>query len=217
MLKQFIYQAKEGQMVHGSCLAALPDGRLLCTWFGGSHEGAADTEIWFSVGHSAKDSLSVPEAPSDEEQSMHCNWSPAVCLTKEEEACWNPVLLVYREHVFLYYKTGNQIANWQTKVMVARTDTLYWSPARLLVPDDVSGGRGPVRTKPIVLISGRICAGGSVERGEWQSFCDFSDDAGQTWTKSAMLGLNLLTGNAAATSGEGQDELPAELPPLSPQ
>lgn len=75
----------------------------------------------------------------------------------------------------------------------------------------------PVRTKPVVLVSGRICAGGSVERGEWQAFCDFSDDDGQTWTKGPLLGLNLLTGNAEATSGSGQERLPSELPPLSPQ
>lgn len=217
MRKQFIYKAKEGKMVHGSCLAALPDGRLLCAWFGGSREGAADTEIWFSVGYTASESLPVPEAPADEEQGLQCRWTPAVCLTREEEACWNPVLLVYREHVFLYYKTGNKIADWQTKVLTARMDTLFWSKARPLVLGDTSGGRGPVRTKPVVLVSGRICAGGSVERGEWQAFCDFSDDDGQTWTKGPLLGLNLLTGNAETTSGSGQERLPSELPPLSPQ
>ena len=37
-------------MCHGSCLAALPNGSLLCVWFGGSREGAADTEIFYSVG-----------------------------------------------------------------------------------------------------------------------------------------------------------------------
>lgn len=216
MLKQFIYKAEPGRMVHASCLAALPDGRLLCTWFGGSREGAADTEIYFSVGHTVRADIPLPEAGGDE-SGMHCDWDAPVCLTHEPEACWNPVLLVYHEYVYLFYKTGNRIADWQTKVMVARTDTLFWGEARPLVPGDTGGGRGPVRTKPIILISGRICAGGSVERGVWQSFCDFSDDYGQTWTKSAMLGLNLLTGNAAELSAAAQAPLPDELPPLSPQ
>lgn len=123
-------------------------------------EGAADTEIYFSVGHTVRADIPLPEAGGDE-SGMRCDWDAPVCLTHEPEACWNPVLLVYHEYVYLFYKTGNRIADWQTKVMVARTDTLFWGEARPLVPGDTGGGRGPVRTKPIILISGRICAGGA--------------------------------------------------------
>ena len=45
MFKQLICKTLPTPMCHGSCLTALPNGSLLCVWFGGSREGAADTEI----------------------------------------------------------------------------------------------------------------------------------------------------------------------------
>ena len=50
MFKQMICKNLPTAMCHSSCLAALPNGSLLCVWFGGSREGAADTEIYYSVG-----------------------------------------------------------------------------------------------------------------------------------------------------------------------
>ena len=76
-----------------------------------------------------------------------------------------------------------------------------------------------MRTKPILLPSGRICAGGSIERGEWQCFCDYSDNYGITWNRTALLGLNLLALNLPEAGEHGQAEPVAvsELPPLSAQ
>lgn len=216
-------------MCHGSCLTALPNGSLLCVWFGGSREGAADTEIYFSVGRPRYTAVKEKKQDSGREHihdgrvqetlAVSCEWTEPVCITNMPEACWNPVLLVQHEHVLLFFKTGNKIADWKTMVMLSRTDPVYWGHPRPLVPGDSTGGRGPVRTKPILLPSGRICAGGSIERGDWQCFCDYSDNYGITWNRTALLGLNLLALNLPEAGEHVQTEpvTASELPPLSAQ
>ena len=229
MFKQLICKTLPTPMCHGSCLTALPNGSLLCVWFGGSREGAADTEIYFSVGRPRYTAVKEKKPDSGREHihdgrvqetlEVSCDWTEPVCITNMPEACWNPVLLVQHEHVLLFFKTGNKIADWKTMVMLSRTDPVYWGHPRPLVPGDSTGGRGPVRTKPILLPSGRICAGGSIERGEWQCFCDYSDNYGITWNRTALLGLNLLALNLPEDGEHGHTEPVAvsELPPLSAQ
>ena len=229
MFKQMICKTLPTAMCHGSCLTALPNGSLLCVWFGGSREGAADTEIYFSLGKPRyfpnKDKVRnsvrghIHDGRVNEVLSVSCEWTEPVCITNMPEACWNPVLLVQHEHVLLFFRTGNRIADWKTMVMVSRADAVYWGHPRPLVPGDSTGGRGPVRTKPVILPSGRICAGGSVERGDWHSFCDYSDNYGITWNRTALLSLNLLALNLPAAEEEAPETLPdpASLPAVSPQ
>ena len=229
MFKQMICKTLPTAMCHGSCLAALPNGFLLCVWFGGSREGAADTEIYYSLGkprysfnkNKAREDIraNIHDGHIHETLSVACDWAEPVRITDMPEACWNPVLLIQHEHVLLFFKTGNKIADWKTMVMVSRADPIYWGHPRPLVPGDSTGGRGPVRAKPIILPSGRICAGGSVERGEWQSFCDFSDNYGITWNRTGLLSLNLLSLNLFMGGEEAEESLPdpASLPAVSPQ
>jgi len=227
LFKQLICKSLPTAMCHGSCLTALPNGSLLCVWFGGSREGAADTEIYYSVGrprYSVKRDKEqdryrdhIHDGHVEEAISVTCEWTEPVCVTNMPEACWNPVLLVQHEHVLLFFKTGNRIADWKTMVMLSRADPIYWGQPRPLVAGDSSGGRGPVRTKPVILPSGRICAGGSLERGDWLSFCDYSDTYGISWNRSALLGLNLLN---LPDEGEAAPETPLDpefLPPISSQ
>ena len=103
-------------------------------------------------------------------------------------------MLFYREDgtLLLFYKEGQQIASWRTMVMTSQNDGLSWSAPAELVAGDVSGGRGPVRNKPIRLKSGRILAGGSTEHGIWQAFADISDDDGLTWRKSTPVVIENL-------------------------
>lgn len=60
------------------------------------------------------------------------------------------------------------------------------------MPGDVSGGRGPVRNKPLRLASGRILAGASTEHGIWKAFADISDDDGASWHKSSAVQIEGL-------------------------
>ena len=160
---------------HASTLVQLRNGGLMCCWFGGSHEGEADVAIYGA------------------RRGAEGSWSAPVKLADGVEANWNPVLFYGEDGVLLlYYKEGQQIASWRTMVLKSSDDGLSWSAPAELVAGDVSGGRGPVRNKPIRLASGRILAGGSTEHGIWQAFTDISDDEGATWRKSTAVAIEDL-------------------------
>jgi predicted neuraminidase len=61
-----------------------------------------------------------------------------------------------------------------------------WSDAKELVQGDESGGRGPVKNKPIRLSSGRILAPCSTEQGRWLCFAEVSDDDGNHFEKVSI-------------------------------
>ena len=162
---------------HASTLVKLRDGGLMCCWFGGSHEGEADVAIYGARRDIAQGSV----------------WSNPVKLADGASANWNPVLFYLQNGaLLLFYKEGQQIASWRTMVMTSHDDGRSWSAPAELVPGDVSGGRGPVRNKPIRLSSGRILAGGSTEHGLWEAFADISEDEGLSWRKSTSVRIDNL-------------------------
>ncbi len=149
---------------HASTIAEY-EGVLYAAWFGGAKEGADDVGIWLS-------------------RRIDNAWEAPVCMAAGEVPHWNPVLFAFRDQLFLYYKKGKKIHSWQTYFRVLQNGV--WSEARALVPGD-SGGRGPVKNKPVLLKSGTICAPASIEYGQlilkgesWQSFADLSQD-GLSW------------------------------------
>lgn len=152
---------------HASTLAMLPGGEILCAWFGGTAEGHADVQIWVSRRSAGR-------------------WSEPVCVTAEEGIPhWNPVL--YPDPwgtVHLYYKIGVEIPYWKTMVMESRDQGRTWGSPRELVPGD-SGGRGPVKNKPIRLSNGMLMAPASLEQGPWRCFMDVSPD-GIRWQKKPI-------------------------------
>ena len=169
---------------HASTVVALPDNELLCCWFGGTHEGEADVAIYASRRTSA-------------------GWSAPQVLAAGVEANWNPVLFqAAADRLLLFYKQGNAIASWQTWVRSSSDHGRTWSEPRELVAGDVSGGRGPVRNKPIRLKDGRILAGASTEHGKWQAFADISDDNGVSWHKSSLVEIADLSYQAGEKTAE---------------
>ena len=153
---------------HASTVLPLKD-RVLVAWFGGSREGRDDVSIWL--------------AAKDEK-----GFSGARCIAGGREPHWNPVLFETRDHrVLLFYKRGTRIPEWRTYVSESRDQGVTWSEPGELVKGDTSGGRGPVRSKPIYLKSGRIVAPGSLEKGLWRCRMDLSDDDGRTWHVSSLI------------------------------
>ena len=185
MKKALIMESLPTDFCHASTVAACPDGGLLCCWFGGSHEGNADVAIYCS-------------------RRTNGLWSEPVKLADGAEANWNPVLFYRRDGVLqLFYKEGQQIARWRTMLRLSADDGRTWTEPRELVAGDASGGRGPVRNKPLRLANGRVLAGGSTEHGVWKAFTDISDDDGCSWRKSASVeiaGLNYVAGERTAES-----------------
>lgn len=159
---------------HASTVLPLENGHVLTAWFGGSRENHPDVGIWL--------------AERDEN-----GFSTPRLIAQSGTAHWNPVLFRRGDgRIVLYYKVGVTIPNWRTYYVESADMGRTWSVPRELVEGDVSGGRGPVRNKPIRLKSGRILAPASTERGAWRCFIDISDDDGKTWTKTAAIEIEAL-------------------------
>ncbi len=151
--------------------------RLLCAWFAGTKEGNDDVEIYLSV--------------NDGE-----GWSEPKRMTVTDVPCWNPVLFEHDGEITLFYKTGRKIPQWRTYCMSSADGGETWSQPQELVVGDVSGGRGPVKNKPILLSDGRIAAPASVETEKtWDAFVDISTDSGRTWEKSSFMPFDHSSAN----------------------
>lgn len=156
---------------HASTLVQTKDGTVIAAWFGGSWEKAQDVCIWISRKKDKMD-WEVPRKVAD----------------AHGIAAWNPVLFEKEDGTLvLFYKLGKDIPNWTTWYMESKDSGASFSEPRELVVGDISGGRGPVKNKPIILSSGRILAPASVEGELWNAFVDISDDCGKTWTKSTEV------------------------------
>ena len=160
---------------HASTLLPLQSGELALAWFQGSAEGARDVGI-FTSRRAPAGGWSTPERIDCEPDVAH----------------WNPVLASRTDGtIVLFYKAGNRIADWQTMTSSSADGGKTWSTPVELVPGD-RGGRGPVRTKPLVFANGTWIAGASIEQGRrWIAFADISRDEGRTWMKSPAPGLEL--------------------------
>lgn len=154
---------------HASTLLRMDNGEFLVAWFGGTKEKDDDVGIWMSKGN--------PNA-----------WtSPKEVAKIRNDAHWNPVLFQDKNgEIYLYFKVGKNISDWETWIMSTKDFGETWTEARELVEGD-RGGRGPVRNKPIVLSNGRWLAGASHENNEWEAFVDWSDNEGVTWESSAYI------------------------------
>ena len=184
MHKELIMQKLPTAFCHASTIVALADEELLCCWFGGTHEGEADVAIYAA-------------------RRSGAGWSAPVVLANGVSANWNPVLFwAQKNKLLLFYKQGNKIADWQTMLKVSYDNGKSWSEPCELVQGDISGGRGPVRNKPVRLANGRILAGASTERGIWQAFADISDDNGKTWKKSSSVAIANLKYKAGEKTAE---------------
>lgn len=158
---------------HASTLAVLPDGSVLAAWFGGTKEGMGDVAIWSSKRSNGK--WSEPQKIADREGMPH--WNPVLFRTKEGK-------------LRLYYKVGHTIPHWHTLTCTSTDDGASWSEPVPLVQND-TGGRGPVRNKPIYLRNGMLLAPASLETlQQWDSFADISCDDGGSWTSSRFVPID---------------------------
>ncbi|MDD9269187.1 exo-alpha-sialidase [Paenibacillus sp. GCM10023248] len=178
VIKEYIFEDDRPFLsCHASTLEKLPDGHVLAAWFGGTKEKAPDVAIWVSRRTDA--GWTAPLKVADQDHIPH----------------WNPVLFRRPDgELFLYYKIGTSIEEWETMVMRSSDDGYTWTAPVPLIAGD-RGGRGPVKNKPIVLHDGTIAAPASLEPA-WDAFVDLSDDGGETWTRSETVPLDrsALTG-----------------------
>jgi predicted neuraminidase len=182
---------------HASTVVEAEDGSLVCAWFGGTAEKDPDVGIWMSRFSSGK--WSSVQVAAKVNQTAH--WNPALF---RDSSTRDP----NKNGVFLYFKVGVDVPQWQTYWMRSQDNGLTWSRPVELVPGDV-GGRGPVKNKPIVLSDGGWLAPASTEVKGWKPFADRSDDGGKTWQRSADF---VIDRNTTRCSGAIQPTL-WESPP----
>lgn len=170
---EFVMPIRENWSAHASHLIPLDNGEVFCVFFYGTAEANDDVRIYGSL------------------RSSEGVWSEPVALSEDDGVPhWNPVLFRRNDgSVILFYKVGKTIANWQTRIMLSHDNCRTWSNSYEMIPGDTSGGRGPVRNKPIYLSDGTILAPGSTEQGEWKCFFDRSTDDGKTWVRTDDIRL----------------------------
>ena len=168
---------------HASTLCLVPGekgepDRMLAAWFAGTRESADDVEIWLS---------SSAQGPD----GTFSAWSePARMSAPTEDACWNPVLWAEGRNVTLFFKRAKKITLWKTFVRRSEDGGKTFGPEAELVPGDESGGRGPVKDKPVRLSDGTLLAGASWESPDgkiWRAFFDRSEDGGRTFARTEFL------------------------------
>ena len=157
---------------HASTLVQMKDGNILAAWFGGSWEKGSDVAIWIA-------------------RRINGIWEKSRKLVDVRGvAMWNPVLFKKEdEGIILFYKVGETIPVWKTWFVESRDNGETFSTPQELVPGDESGGRGPVKNKPIRLQDGTVLAPASLEGETWDAFVDISKDDCVTWEKSELVPL----------------------------
>ena len=124
---------------HAANLSVLGDGSLGCVWFGGTQEGVADIDVWFSRLAPGADEWTEPVRLSDDP-------------TRSEQ---NPVLFPAPDGRLWLFHTAQHAGDQDTSFVRARTSPDHgatWGPARTLLESERGGVF--VRQPPVVLPSG---------------------------------------------------------------
>ena len=168
--KEMIFTKKPTDSCHASTVLPLDDGTVVTAWFAGSSESDDDVKILTSV------------------RSTDGVWSEPLRVSADPNvAHWNPVLFQRTDGtIVLYFKVGKDTEYWKTYYSTS-LDGKSWSVPRELVPGDNSGGRGPVKNKPIRLTDGTVLAPASTEIDSWKAFVDISEDDGLTWKRTDYI------------------------------
>ena len=174
--REWIFTEKPTDSCHASTVLPLDNGTVVAAWFAGSSESDDDVKILTSV------------------RGTDGKWGEPIRVSADPNvAHWNPVLFQNDDGtITLYFKVGKDTEYWKTYYSVS-TDGKNWAAPRELVPGDNSGGRGPVKNKPIRLKNGTILAPASTEiDGKWRAFVDISTDNGKTWNRTPEINSSFL-------------------------
>jgi len=161
----FVFEAAPFASAHTSTIAATSAG-LICAWFGGSCEGAADVGIW-----TARSGDGV-------------GWEAPRCIATgagargEALPCWNPVLHVLRSGpLLLFWRVGPSPRRWWSMLAVSGDHGRTWSAARRLP----AGRLGPIRSKPLELADGTLLCPSSTEHLGWRAHLERYDPSVDAW------------------------------------
>jgi predicted neuraminidase len=169
--RDFIFTEPPTPQCHAATIVETSAGTLLCAWFGGTREGAADVGIWLSRFQDGAWSRPVEVATSEQ-------------VGDNRFPCWNPVLFqVPKGPLLLFYKVGPNPRGWWGLVRESRDDGKSWSEAKRL-PEGIYG---PIKNKPVVLPGGVLLSPSSTEDRGWRVHFERSEDSGKTWVSTGPI------------------------------
>ncbi|RRZ92226.1 exo-alpha-sialidase [Erwinia sp. 198] len=163
---------------HAANLLPLPDGDLLCVWFGGTQEGIADISIWCSRLAKNSERWSEPQKLSDDS-------------SRSEQ---NPVLFLAPDNVLWLLWTAQKSGNQDTAIVRFRQSRDFgksWGPIATLLDKPGTFIRQPI----VVLANGNwllpvfYCTTRPGEKwvgNEDTSAVKISADGGKTWRDVAV-------------------------------
>ncbi len=168
---EFIFDTAPFASCHASTIAETQNG-LIAAWFGGTAEGKPDVGIWVSRqrgGH-----WNAPVEVADGRQADGTRWP-----------CWNPVLFQPRTGpLLLFYKVGPAPwTEWWGMLIESKDGGKTWSTPRRL-PEGILG---PIKNKPVQLVSGVIVCPSSIETDGWRVHFERSADGGKTWASTGPV------------------------------
>jgi len=170
--KEFIIDesTKPFDSCHASTLIETEDGIIVAAWFAGSREKAPDVAIWTA-------------------RRVNGVWEePVVVADMRGVAMWNPVLFQKLDGtIVLFYKVVAEIENWKTWFVESYDCGVTYTNPEELVKGDETGGRGPVKNKPVRLRDKTVLAPASLEGETWDAFADISYDDCVTWQMSSLV------------------------------
>lgn len=159
---------------HASTVLPLEDGRMLCVYFAGSHEGADDVGIWLSARENGA-------------------WRRPRRIAKvNDTAHWNPVIFAADDGIRVVFRVGRTIPGWVSYTMTSADGGETWVGAH-------AAGRGQSRGRPRAQQADpaggrRMLAPNSDESAEaWLPRVDESTDGGVRSAGSAPIPLNRRT------------------------
>lgn len=153
---------------HASSLVRLENGEILCVYFAGQREKADDVGIWLS-------------------RRTQEGWEKPRRLFKVcDDPHWNPVIFVIPLGLRVCFKVGREIRDWLSWRSESYDGGRTWT-----APVPYHEAAGPVRSKPIMLSSGRMIAPNSVETAlSWRPRVDVSDDFGESFQILSPIPIN---------------------------
>ena len=165
VLEEFIFMNGPTRDCHASSLLELANGDLLCTWFGGTREGAPDVNLWLA------------RKPKDGQ------WQAPVSVSDGDgNTLFNPVLVQLKGGDIQIYFVSPGIDDGQ--VITSSDNGQTWSEPRKLP----KGFVGPIVNKPVYMDDGTILAPSSLQGEPGKRIhVERSTDNGKTWTKSETI------------------------------
>ena len=156
---------------HASTVLPLENGRVLVAYFAGTKEKDPDVGIWLSI---KQDGVWL---------------KPRRVAKVRNDAHWNPVLFKTSEGVRLVFKVGKTIDVWESWTMLSRDGGESWTEPAPVNGDNHAGG--PVRSKPLTLLDGRVLAPNSDEsENGWYPRIDEAVNNGAGFKRLAPIPIN---------------------------